>query len=331
MARVSLSTDAVPAASRLDYWQSMVCESILPLEYRVRDGCEVHGRVEADVVGSLKVLDIAAPPGVVLRTPKLIRRSESEVVNIYRHVGGQAVWEQGGRQAVMAPGDLAVVDPCRPYSCHATESQRRLGMVMVPRSVLPLSEDEITPLTAVRIPGSHGAGALASSLIGELVRHLDDDEVAGNFRLSTAVVDVIAAVLVAHAGRTCGLSYQTRQGALLVRVKAFIEQHLSDSALTVTAIAAAHHISTRQLQKLFEANEETVTGWTRQRRLEGCRKDLLDPCRAGQPVAAIGARWGYHDASVLSRMFRATYGLPPGQYRAACSQAGKVFASGQSS
>jgi AraC-like DNA-binding protein len=30
----------------------------------------------------------------------------------------------------------------------------------------------------------------------------------------------------------------------------------------------------------------------------------------------VGARWGFRDAATFSRAFRATYGLPPGEYRA---------------
>jgi AraC-like DNA-binding protein len=34
-------------------------------------------------------------------------------------------------------------------------------------------------------------------------------------------------------------------------------------------------------------------------------------------VGAIAARWGLIDAAHFSRLFRAAYGLPPGEYRLA--------------
>jgi AraC-like DNA-binding protein len=78
---------------------------------------------------------------------------------------------------------------------------------------------------------------------------------------------------------------------------------------------AAHHISVRYLQKLFEGEGETVTGWIRARRMEHCRKDLAAAEFAEVPVCSIAARWGLVDAAHFSRLFKAAYGLPPGEYR----------------
>jgi AraC-like DNA-binding protein len=36
----------------------------------------------------------------------------------------------------------------------------------------------------------------------------------------------------------------------------------------------------------------------------------------GRPVAAVGARWGYPDPAHFSRLFKATYGMGPRDYRA---------------
>lgn len=42
-----------------------------------------------------------------------------------------------------------------------------------------------------------------------------------------------------------------------------------------SSVAAAHHLSSRALQKLFQAQGLTVSGWIRDPRLERARKDLL--------------------------------------------------------
>ncbi len=58
-----------------------------------------------------------------------------------------------------------------------------------------------------------------------------------------------------------------------------------------------------------------MSGWIRARRVEGCRRDLVDPAQAARPVAAVAARWGFSSAIHFSRVFRATYGVPPHEYR----------------
>ena len=96
---------------------------------------------------------------------------------------------------------------------------------------------------------------------------------------------------------------------------AFIEGGLADPGLTPAAVARAHHVSLRSLYKLFDRERTSVAGLIRERRLERCRHDLLDPALAARPVSAIAARWGLVDPAHFSRLFRATYGIPPLEYR----------------
>jgi AraC-like DNA-binding protein len=71
----------------------------------------------------------------------------------------------------------------------------------------------------------------------------------------------------------------------------------------------------RSLQKLFETQGQTVTGWIRTRRLEHCRKDLANATLANRPVSSIAAQWGLVDSAHFSRLFRSTYGRSPRDYR----------------
>jgi len=101
----------------------------------------------------------------------------------------------------------------------------------------------------------------------------------------------------------------------VLRIKAFIDARLDDPELSSATIAGAHHISVRYLQKLFENEQCTVTSWIRARRLERCRFDLADPQLGALPVSAVAARWGLPDASHFARIFKATYGHSPREYR----------------
>jgi AraC-like DNA-binding protein len=80
-------------------------------------------------------------------------------------------------------------------------------------------------------------------------------------------------------------------------------------------IAAENYISVRHLHKLCEAEGTTVAAWIRARRLERCRRDLLDPSLRTHPVSAVATRWGFVNPEHFSRLFRAIHQLPPGEYR----------------
>lgn len=47
-------------------------------------------------------------------------------------------------------------------------------------------------------------------------------------------------------------------------------------------------------------------------RLDNCRRDLEDPALAQRGVQAIGRRWGLVDAAHFTRIFKASFGEPPG-------------------
>ena len=53
----------------------------------------------------------------------------------------------------------------------------------------------------------------------------------------------------------------------------------------------------------------------RSARLDRCRRDLLDPAFADQPISAIASRWGLPSAPHFSRLFRQAYGCSPREFR----------------
>ncbi|WP_260860629.1 helix-turn-helix domain-containing protein [Mycobacterium tilburgii] len=86
-------------------------------------------------------------------------------------------------------------------------------------------------------------------------------------------------------------------------------------------IAAANGMSVRYLQRLFEEDGDTVTGWIRARRIERCRRDLTDARYAHVSVSSVAARWGLTNAAHFSRLFKSVHGVPPTHYRARATAA----------
>jgi AraC-like DNA-binding protein len=90
---------------------------------------------------------------------------------------------------------------------------------------------------------------------------------------------------------------------------------LADSELDPAMLARRHSISLRSLQMLFAEHGTSPAKWIRDERLHRIRADLTDPRLAHVTVAMIGERWGLVDASQVSRLFRAKYGVSPSRYR----------------
>jgi AraC-like DNA-binding protein len=317
---VVFRADGKPVASRPDHWHHVVEETFGPLRLRPPSGAQPPHRLVVGDVGAVRVAELkvawttpsARCQGA--RTPRLISQAGPQGYRVDLVVRGRMVVEQDGREAWLGPGDFSVMDLSRPARW-ATSAEHTVAMLF-PRTMLPLPRDQVAWLTAVRVPGDQGPGALVAPVARRLAGHLGDDYGADDgARLGTAVLDLLTAALAARLESGQRVPQGSRRRVLLQRVHAYIEQHLGDPGLAPGTIAAAHHVSVRYLYKLFEAQGQGVAGHIRRRRLERCRRDLLDPALLARPVGAIGARWGLPDPASFSRAFRAAYGIPPGEYR----------------
>ena len=273
------------------------------------------GWIRAADVGALRMIHASAPRGEYARTPRLIRQCSSQPASLglFLQLKERAVIEQNEREAELRPGDFTFADLSRPH--RQAGSPAEFAFVLFPRVLFPLGSYDTKSLSGVVFSGDSAAGALVSSLVRRLVADLDAYEGAAGGRIGSALIDLSTAALAIRLGRANKVPMKTRQHVLLVRIHAFIEEHLGDPELTPPTIAAAHHISLRYLHKLFESEGKTVAGWIRDRRLERCRSDLGDPALRLRPVNAIAARWGFNNPRSFNRMFRAAYEIPPGEYR----------------
>ena len=302
---VRFSAEAEPEPARRERWHDLITASLGPIEPHGVPDELLLGDAGPVVVGEL----VQHAPGGATRTRRHLRAVERDVVKVDVLAAGEGVVEQDGRQAHLRAGDLVFVDLTRPARWRMSAGLRWVAVVFPP-SALPLARDELARLTAVRIPGGEGAAALASSFARQLPQHLDAPRAE---RLGTAALDLLTVALT--QGESV-VPVETRERALVLRVRVFIEERLGDPALAPPMIAAAHHVSLRYLHKLFESEHTTVAALIRERRLERCRRDMLDPALRAQPVSAIASRWGLTNPAHFSRLFRAAYGSSPAEFRA---------------
>ncbi|MFI0357078.1 helix-turn-helix domain-containing protein [Actinomadura sp. 9N407] len=321
-----ISTGEVPAPERFAFWREVTSKTWVALDAR----CEPHleDRFQAQVgicgLGPVQATLMTATPHSVRRTPKLIRQADPEAFLLTCAVRGLGMnGEQDGRRAYCRVGDLSLYDSSRPYLAGLAPGlpASRLLVLQFPRSSLQLPDRDLRRLTAVRIPGDHGVGALSSQFLLQLAHRMGELTPSDTIRLSSLALDVLTVALAGTLDAQSTLPPQTRRRALMARIHAFIQENLGDAQLTPGAIAAAHHISLRYLHRLFHTEGHTVAGWIRERRLEQCRRDLADPRLATRPITAIAARWGFTSPAHFSQIFRSTYGLSPRQFRQQCTGA----------
>jgi AraC-like DNA-binding protein len=309
----------LPCGQRFEYWKQVLSSTFVPLEVSSPGGDgDFRGRLRGCELGSLRLIEVRAEAHTARRTLRLVKAAPAGCYKIGLQLRGTSVLIQDGREATLTPGDFTLYDTDRPYTLAFSDPHRML-VLLFPRELLGLPQARLAGLTATRLPGDAGGLAtLIGPFLGQMADLIDEVDARGpgvGLRLADNVLDLLGTVLTERLD-CAPPDPDAAHRAMMLHITSFIEAHLGEADLDPAQIAAAHHISLRQLHKLFHASGTTVAGWIRQRRLEHCGRDLRDPRCAARPVAAIGARWGYPDPAHFSRLFKASYGVGPRDYRA---------------
>lgn len=301
-------------ARNISDFRAAVSESFVPLQVSSVGADRFRGVIRGASVDEVHVTEVRATSHVVERTPELIARGDRSYFKVSLMLAGTGLLIQDDREAVLQAGDLAVYDTDRPYSLVFDQDFRTM-VVMFPKHLISLPSDMIGQLTAVRISGKEGLGGMVAPYLTQLAGNLDQLAGTTGARLAHSALDLVTTVFTRELGLDEASADPHR--ALVQRIRSHIDRNLASTDLGPASIASAHFISTRHLHGLFQEQGVTVSTWIRTRRLEQCRRDLLDPMLADRPVAAVAARWGFVDAAHFSRAFKTAFGVSPSEYRAA--------------
>jgi AraC-like DNA-binding protein len=298
---VVIDTGEVAPAERFDLWADATPRVFEPLAVRPYGGAPFEGRVARYPLGPLTLYRLTADASRVTRTRPMIGASDPEWVQVSLLLGGRCVVDQDGRRSLLRAGDFASWASSRPYAVDA-QTQHDLLVTYCPAEAL--RSERILRSTATAVPGAAGAGALVRRYLRTLLADLRDGT-ATDPGLADGLLDLFdglydGTVALPHA-----------PAALRTLVRGHIDEHLSDPALGPESVAAAHHMSRRQLDRLFADGDRTVAETIRDRRLEHCRRDLRDPSLAHRSILEIALRWGFVSPAHFSRTFRAAYGTSP--------------------
>ncbi|MBL3687562.1 helix-turn-helix domain-containing protein [Leucobacter zeae] len=291
----------------------MVASSFVPLQVSAETDRPFTGRMQSVEADDVVFTEVAAKPHLVERTPENIADGGSGYYKVSLLLAGSSILVQNGREVVMRPGDLSVYDTSRPYSLLFDQDFRNLIM-MFPKDRLDLPAPFTEQLTAVSFGTENGGlTPIVTAFLSQFPAQLS--ELDGRLRTKLAHTSLDLMTMLFSSVLGADPAQRDPHRLLMQKIYAYIDTHLASPELSPSSIAAAHYVSTRHLHALFREADTTVSTWIRERRLERCRTDLLDPVLADRTVSAIAARWGLTDAAHFSRVFKTTYGVSPSELR----------------
>jgi AraC-like DNA-binding protein len=318
-----VSTASVPADCRLAFWREVVCQTIAGVEARPLasrrsyDG-RIHSRpVPLQDFRHFDLLHVVADPQRVNRTRELIDMQAEEAWLLMLQEHGTCSIQQGDQRSTLAPGDIGFLDTSRPYEVLFLKAFRQT-ILKVPASlfkdIIPLRRD----VAGLGLPGADPLTAIARTnlLMLERLAHTITP-----ILLPAAAERAIDHLSLAMRARLDDNPIRRDRGALVrhfTRASVYIIDRLRDSTLSVERIAHATGISPGHLHEVFRRSTGgTIGDYIRAQRLERCRRDLADQSLRHQSITFIAHRWGFSEASSLSRAFRAAYQTSPRRYRRA--------------
>ncbi|MEO3809078.1 helix-turn-helix domain-containing protein [Sphaerisporangium sp. B11E5] len=317
--------DDVPVRERFDFWWEAVARSVVSVDAVSEQASDFWAEMRMVDLGVARLSRVRCVPFEARRTAGMIRRSDPGLYQLSLTVRGRSGIRQMRRESTLGPTDLMLYDTSRPFQAWTTPARRggagrgrnvNDGLILqFPHDALGLPPASVERLLAVPIQGRHGVGGLLRTMLWQLVSRFDGPTPADTVRVSGIVLDLVTAVLAHELEADTAPVLRDADQVMILRMQAFIEERLDDPALTPANVAAAHHVSLRQLHKLFASQGLTVCGWIRRRRLERCRRDLSDPLLDAMPIRAVAARWGFPSDSHFNRVFRSTFGEPPASFR----------------
>jgi AraC-like DNA-binding protein len=263
--------------------------------------------IETISVSKLSLSYLFADAMTVERTGRHVALRDHDDFTIGLLLEGRAVVEQDGRGTSLSPGEIVLCDGRRPFRVCFDEPFRQI-VFQCDRAQLQARLPDADRRTARSIRGQAALPSVTADYVASIARQPMGFGGAES-AIAQHVLDVLAFTLCGAAPR------EPTSRPLLTRIQAYIEENLSNSALTPTMIARHHRISRRLLYRLFEEIDDSVASFIRRRRLARCRAVLADDLYKKLGVSEIAFACGFNDATTFGRAFRAAFGMSPRDYR----------------
>jgi len=308
------STDSVAPAERVDYWNALASGAIVALESRPVDPRRFSGSIRTADLGEIKMFDVASGPAVVRHTQAHVAASSVARYLFCVNLDGKSRQRQMGREDVLRGNDLMLIDTTRPYELFFGDSNRML-VVAFEQKLLERRMADCEAMVGRRLCADHGLNTVVSDFIRAFWKECNDGaSLRSARRVTDGMLDLISSALISERfGGSIGDS--ARPVKRLQQVINYIDAYLTDPGLTPSRIASHCGMTPRYLHLLFGTGDESVVQFVTRRRLEECARLLSDGVAAPDCIATLARDFGFGSPTHFGRVFRARFGLSPGDYR----------------
>jgi len=265
----------------------------------------VDGMLEFTRLAWLDLGRVRAGAHRVDHDPRRLSGSRESHAHVVLQVSGASTLEQNGRMLNLEPAHFAILMADRPYSISSCERTERL-VVVIGRERLA-ADIKLQQRTGRAYSAASGTGRLLFSAATCLADEVYDIRALHAQALAEQLTTVLHVALRNQLSVDSPRDIDVRRA----QVRRYVGRHLRDPELSIDRMASDLELSRRTLARIFEGRGETLMHYVYRERLEGIRRELLDPVREARALIDIARSWGFRNYTHFCERFRSHFGISP--------------------
>lgn len=298
-------SERVPSASRFDDWRQLM-SATHDVDVPARDTSGFHVEARLWHLDDIVISTGRYSSQTFSRTASHIRRDDIDHLVFFAQGDGHRLFRTEGREIVLLPGDVLVMEMDRP--CWSLASEGSSNSLYIPRGIVSDAFPNVILPSGAVLRGGVGAmlGCQMRSLAGQLAEIVPES--------LPFLIDSTKQLALASLATVTPREHQRMPQRYLRReIVRFIDRNLNDPALSPGTLCQAFQISRSSLYRAFGPGD-TVGAMIKRRRLQRIRSILVHGTDS-RSIAAIAEEYGFLSAAHFSRSFYRAYGYPPSRLR----------------
>jgi len=292
----------------VDEWSSRLVSVCGNFRSKLSDGAAmITGVINPVSAGGVDFVQVANNLQTVQRDHRDIRTDYGEHLFLLLQIDGECGIEQFGRQAIIAPGDCALVDSASPSTFYFGGRFSNHVSVHLPRQIF-FSDKSSRVEVARRVEADDPMSSILRGLVAKLMKASAADSRTAELRQL-----LFSATRQAFSSDDDDLPLRSDCASQRIEiVQILIDRHLTEPNLTSQWLADQVGVSLRLLQQDFNTLGTTVNSLIRARRLHYARDQLSCVRRSSATtIAEIAYNSGFNDISYFNRCFRKLFDCSP--------------------
>jgi AraC-like DNA-binding protein len=306
---LSFATDSIPEKDRAAMWREHYGQTAFRVDIEPRKDEPFHACVSSTLVPGLQVMQGTMSAASVTRTKGYLSDGNSDFALVINQAGVATVSARG-RELTLHDGDAVLMSSSEVTKfCRCREGSS--WTLRLSRSVL--SSLVVNVEDTVMCCVSQQTDALR--MLVEYIKTLLDGAGLATPALRQLAVSHVYDLVALTLGATREAEELARargvRAARLEAAKSFITENSHRPNLSVGLVASHLAVTTRYLQRLFEADGMTFSEFLLSRRLTRAHRMLSESQFSAHAVSTIAYDTGFGDLSYFNRSFRKIYGTNP--------------------